>query len=374
MEGADLAVRDNRVYLKTLTGLDPVDIIVRRLDDVFCDPIEFRGDSLLGVPGLVQAVRSGSVVIDNALGSGVLEAPGFLAFFLESAVICWGRSCGCRRSPPGGAARKDARSYALEHLDELVIRPSFPRSHRQTETPAAMDAAKREELIGRIQAQPERFVAQEQVALSTVPVYTESGLETRHVVLRAFAAWDGSSYTVLPGGLTRVSRRGLGGRVPLHDGGGHQGTWVPGGSGEDSAPPVSPPRSGRRELIPAGRIFPAGLRTIFSGWAATPSGSKIGCALVRALCPRSPAKRISDAPHRSSRGPAYCRAEVSAAGSFHATLGEQLWQVQRLLPKMVRDEEPAHERLGWTLKRIRRVALNLKERLSADTWRVFRAD
>ena len=76
MEGADLAVRDNRVYLKTLTGLDPVDLIVRRLDDDFCDPIELRGDSLLGVPGLVQAVRSGSVVIDNALGSGVLEAPG----------------------------------------------------------------------------------------------------------------------------------------------------------------------------------------------------------------------------------------------------------------------------------------------------------
>ena len=369
VEGADLAVRDNRVYLKTLTGLDPVDIIVRRLDDVFCDPIEFRGDSLLGVPGLVQAVRSGSVVIDNALGSGVLEAPGFLAFLPGICRHLLGEELRMPSVSTWWCGEEDARNYALEHLDELVIRPSFPRSHRQTETPAAMDAAKREELIGRIQAQPERFVAQEQVALSTVPVYTESGLETRHVVLRAFAAWDGSSYTVLPGGLTRVSREAWSPAVSLHDGGGTKDTWVPGGSGEPVA--VSRPALGPIAAHPSWSNLPSRVADNLFWLGRYAERLEDRVRLVRALLPALSGEEdfgrtaTLESVVRLLTGLKYLPPEVS-----RAALGEQLWQVQRLLPKMVRDESRPTS-LGWTLKQMRRVALNLKERLSADTWRVL---
>ena len=127
MGGDDLTVRDRRVYLKTLAGLNPVDVIVRRMDDDFCDPLELRGDSLLGVPGLVQAARAGTVYIANALGSGLVEMPALMAFLpglcrhllgeplrLPSVATWW-----CGQDAP--------RRHVLENLERLVIKPTFPQ-------------------------------------------------------------------------------------------------------------------------------------------------------------------------------------------------------------------------------------------------------
>ena len=249
VEGGDLAVRDNRVYLKTLTGLDPVDLIVRRLDGDFCDPLEVRGDSLLGVPGLLQAARSGNVTIENALGSGALEAPGYMAFLPGLCRHLLGEELRLPSVATWWCGQAESRRYVLEHLNELVIRPSFPRSHRNLELPASMIPILRQHLIDRIEAAPERYVAQEQVALSTAPVYTEEGLTARHVVLRVFAAWDGSSYTVLPGGLTRVSREARSPAVSLHNGGGTKDTWGLGAEGEPR--PQGRPAPGRVGPAPA---------------------------------------------------------------------------------------------------------------------------
>jgi uncharacterized circularly permuted ATP-grasp superfamily protein/uncharacterized alpha-E superfamily protein len=369
VEGADLTVRDNRVYLKTLTGLDPVDLIVRRLDDSFCDPLELRGDSVLGVPGLVQAVRSGSVAIDNALGSGVLEAPGTMAFLPGLCRHLLGEELRMPSVATWWCGREESRRYVLEHLDEVVIRPSFPRSYRQTEIPASMDAAAREKLIGRIQAQPEQFVAQGQVALSTAPVYTESGLATRHVVLRVFAAWDGYSYTVLPGGLTRVSREGRSPAVSLHNGGGTKDTWVPGGWGEPVA--VARPRLGSIAAHPSWANLPSRVADNLFWLGRYAERLEDRVRLLRALLPALSGEEdfgstaTLESVVRLLTGLEYLPPEVSGA-----SLGEQLWQVQHLLANMVRDDSRPTG-LGWNLKRMRRVALNLKERLSADTWRVL---
>ena len=369
VEGADLAVRDNRVYLKTLGGLEPVDMILRRLDDTFCDPLELRGDSLLGVPGLVQAARSGSVTIDNALGSGVLEAPGYMAFLPGICRHLLGEELRMPSVATWWCGQAKPLSYVLEHLDEVVIRPNFPRSYRNTEIPASMDAATRENLIGRIQAQPERFVAQQQVALSTAPVYTESRLETRHIVLRVFAAWDGNSYTVLPGGLTRVSREGRSPAVSLHKGGGTKDTWVPGGWGEPVA--VSRPAPGPIAAHPSWANLPSRVADNLYWLGRYAERLEGRVRLVRALLPALSGEEdfgrtaTLESVVRLLTGLKYLPPEVSGA-----SLGEQLWQVQRLLVKMVRDETRPTG-LGWTLKQMRRVALNLKERLSADTWRVL---
>ena len=370
VEGADLAVRDNHVYLKTLTGLDPVDLIVRRLDDDFCDPLELRGDSLLGVPGLLQAARSGNVTIDNALGSGALEAPGYMSFLPGICRDLLGEELRMPSVATWWCGQEDSRRYVLEHLDELVVRPSFPRSYENMEVPATLSAEDRQKLIARIQTQPEHFIAQEQVALSTTPVYTEEGeLAARHLVLRVFAAWDGNSYVVMPGGLTRVSREARSPAVSLHNGGGTKDTWVAGGEGE----PLSLARA------------PGGIIAAHPSWANLPSRVADNLfwlgryaerledrvRLVRALLPALSGEEdfgrtaTLESVVRLLTGLEYLPPEVA-----NASLGEQLWRVQRLLANMVRDES-GPSGLRWNLRQMRRVALNLKERLSADTWRVL---
>ena len=127
VEGADLTVRDNRVYLKTLAGLEPVDVILRRLDDSFCDPLELRGDSLLGVPGLVQAVRSGNVCIANALGSGLVETPALMAFLPGLCRHLLGEELRMPSVATWWCGQEEPRRYVLEHLEQLVIKPTFPR-------------------------------------------------------------------------------------------------------------------------------------------------------------------------------------------------------------------------------------------------------
>jgi uncharacterized circularly permuted ATP-grasp superfamily protein/uncharacterized alpha-E superfamily protein len=369
VEGADLAVRDNRVYLKTLTGLDRVDLIVRRLDDSYCDPLELRGGSVIGVPGLVQAVRSGTVAIDNALGSGVLESPGYMAFLPSLCSHLLGEDLRMPSVATWWCGHANSLDYVLEHLDELVIRPSFPRSHRQTEIPATMEAGKRENLIERIKAQPDRFVAQEQVALSTTPIYTETGVERRHLVLRVFAAWDGQSYTVLPGGLTRVSREGHSPAISLHSGGGTKDTWVPGGSEEPAV--AARPMPGLIAAHPSWSDLPSRVADNLFWLGRYAERLEDRVRLLRALLPALSGEEdfggtaTLESVVRLLTGLEYLPPEV-----LGASLGEQLWRVQRLLEKMIRDESRPTS-LGWNLKQMRRVALNLKERLSADTWRIL---
>src|SRR5579862_1439637 len=188
VEGGDLTVRDHRVFLKTLTGLEPVDLILRRMDDTFCDPLELRGDSLLGVPGLVQAARSGHVVIANALGTGFMETAAHMPFLPALCRSLFAEDLRLPSVATWWCGDEEPRRYVLEHLEQLVIKPVFPGVSQRVEFPASLSVEEREDLARRIQAQPEQFVAQEQVALSTAPVRTAGGLAPRHVVLRVFAA------------------------------------------------------------------------------------------------------------------------------------------------------------------------------------------
>jgi uncharacterized circularly permuted ATP-grasp superfamily protein/uncharacterized alpha-E superfamily protein len=369
VEGADLAVRDNRVYLRTLTGLDPVDLIVRRLDDSFCDPLELRSDSALGVPGLVQAVRSGTVAIDNALGSGLLETPALMAFLHGLCRHLLGEELLMPSVATWWCGEADSRHHALEHLDDLVIKPTFPGYGRHPEFPASMDTATRERLIGRIEAQPEQFVAQEQFAISTAPVYTDTGLASGHVVLRVFAAWDGNSYSVLPGGLTRVSTKGSSQAVSIHRGAGSKDTWVPGGSAESFV--VTHPALGPTAAHPSWTNLPSRVADNLFWLGRYAERLEDRVRLLRALLPALSGEEdfgrtaSLETVVRLLTGLGYLPPEVS-----DASLGEQLWRVQHLLADMVRDESRPIG-LGWNLKQIRRVALHLKERLSSDTWRVL---
>ncbi|PWT84602.1 MAG: hypothetical protein C5B57_04520, partial [Blastocatellia bacterium] len=205
VEGGDLTVRDRRVFIKTLEGLQPVDVIFRRLDDSFSDPLELRGDSSLGVAGLVEAARAGHVTVANALGSGVIETPAIMPFLpalcrhllgedllLPSVATWW---CG----QPAGL------QHVLAHLDQLVIKRAFPSESMEPVFGSKLSQREKASLTSKLRARPHDFVGQEQVALSTAPVWHPNKLEPRPLVFRSYTAAAGDSYAVMPGGLTRVS-------------------------------------------------------------------------------------------------------------------------------------------------------------------------
>ncbi len=370
VEGADLTVRDNRVFLKTLAGLESVDLILRRMDDSFCDPLELRGDSLLGVPGLVQAVRSGNVAVANALGSGLTETALPMAFLPGLSRQLLGEELRMSSVATWWCGGKEPRRYVLEHLEELVIKPTFPRFGQNAEFPAKMSEAARRELADRIEAQPEQFLAQEQVDLSTAPVRAEQVIAARHIVLRVFAVWDGLSYTVMPGGLTRVSQEDSSLVVSMQLGGGSKDTWVLGAQKEETSaasraaePVVTAPRSSAE--LPsrvADNLFWLGRYT---------ERVESGVRLVRVLLPGLSGEAdfgrsasIETAVHLLG-GMGLLPPEFSTG-----SIASQRWNLQRLLGTMVFDPTRTSG-IGWNLKHIRRVTWPLKERLSQDTWRVL---
>lgn len=204
-EGGDLTVRGTQVYLKTLGGLLPVDVILRRIPDEDIDPLELKPDSLLGVPGLVQAVREGQVAVANALGSGFLEAPALMPFLPEICRALRGEELLLQSVETWWCGRPDHAQYVESHLNELVVRPAL--LHR-TEAPILgwqLSRAGREELLARIRKSPASFVGQRPVRRSTAPVWTGSSLEPWRMGLRTFAVASGGGYRVMPGGLSRMS-------------------------------------------------------------------------------------------------------------------------------------------------------------------------
>ncbi|MCC8986432.1 MAG: circularly permuted type 2 ATP-grasp protein [Candidatus Contendobacter sp.] len=203
VEGEDLVVRDGRVWLKTLGGLRPVDVILRRVLDAFCDPLELRGDSLLGVPGLLQAVRSGHVALANALGAGLVENPGLAAFLPLLCRQLLGEDLKLSSLPTWWCGHSGDRDYVLTHLDELVVRSILPSSPYWEG--GQLTAAARVQLNERIQAAPHLFVAQAPALLSTAPVLEDGRLTPRPVMLRGFSVAEDQGYRVMPGGLARVS-------------------------------------------------------------------------------------------------------------------------------------------------------------------------
>ena len=174
-EGHDLTVRGDTVYLKTLGGLRRVHMIYRRLDDDFCDPIELRSDSALGVPGLLEAVRAGRVVLANALGSGVLESAAWLGFLPRIAERLSGEKLKLPSVATWWCGEAPALDFVLEHLDRLVIKPTYPNQRFEPVFGHALDGEARTQLIERLKKRPYAYVAQERIPLSQAPTWRTDG-------------------------------------------------------------------------------------------------------------------------------------------------------------------------------------------------------
>jgi uncharacterized circularly permuted ATP-grasp superfamily protein/uncharacterized alpha-E superfamily protein len=227
VEGQDLSVRDNRVFLKTLSGLEQVNVILRRVDDDFCDPLELRNDSMLGVPGLVEASRAGHVVVANALGSGLVESPALIPFLPELCRHLLGEDLKLPSVATWWCGQEKARQYALEHLDQLLVKSAFRRRAAEQDAERSPAIAPRDRLRQRIEFDPDLFVAQERVEFSTAPSWHGKRLAALPFSLRVYLVADGhGSYRVMPGGLTRVSPASGERSISMQRGGTSKDTWI----------------------------------------------------------------------------------------------------------------------------------------------------
>jgi uncharacterized circularly permuted ATP-grasp superfamily protein len=235
VEGADLFVRDAVVFMRTTQGPERVDVIYRRLDDDFLDPLAFRADSTLGVPGLLTAYRAGHVTIANAIGTGIADdksiypyVPDMIRFYLDEEPLL-------ANVPTWVLRRPEDRAHVLANLKELVVKEVHGAGGYGMLIGPAATRAQLEDFRVRIQAQPERYIAQPTLALSTSPTLVAQGLAPRHIDLRPFVL-SGREVTVVPGGLTRVALHEGSLVVNSSQGGGTKDTWVLGVHPGETAP------------------------------------------------------------------------------------------------------------------------------------------
>ncbi len=239
VEGADLLLRDGRIWLKTLDGLRPVDVLLRYVDDWDCDPLELRPDSPLGVAGLLRALRTKQVAVVNPLGCGVLDNPALMAFLPALAQHFFGHTLQLPSPVTYWCGLAKHRDHVLAHLGELVIRPTTRGAKSQAILGRSLDHQARAALTAAIQAQPHRFVAQEEVVRSTAPLFAHETLTPKPITLRTFLVASGDSYAVMPGGLTRVST-GL--TAGIFDSPISKDTWVMASEPERQLTLLPPPR------------------------------------------------------------------------------------------------------------------------------------
>jgi uncharacterized circularly permuted ATP-grasp superfamily protein len=225
VEGQDLFVREDAVYMRTTRGPVRVDVIYRRIDDDFLDPLSFRPDSMLGVPGLLSAYRAGRVTIANAIGTGIADDKSVYPYVPEMIRFYLGEEPMLANVPTWVLRRPDDLAHVLEHLPDLVVKEVHGAGGYGMLIGPAATRAEIDEFRSRIVAHPERYIAQPTLALSTCPTFVDSGLAPRHIDLRPYVL-SGKEVTIVPGGLTRVALRKGSLVVNSSQGGGTKDTWV----------------------------------------------------------------------------------------------------------------------------------------------------
>ena len=226
VQSGDLVVRNGFVWMKSLDGLDRVDVILRRIDDVFCDPVELRSDSHLGIPGILDVIRSGRVVMANPLGSGVLENPIFLKYLPEISKSLLGREPRLDSVKTYWCGDNEDLKYISANIKNLIIKPTYRGTNQRSIWGGELSESETAELLLRIRSKPNQFVAQERIDKAHIPTLTNGALEPRPAILRTFSVASDSSYIVMPGGLTRVGL-GVGGQlISMQTGCPSKDTWV----------------------------------------------------------------------------------------------------------------------------------------------------
>jgi uncharacterized circularly permuted ATP-grasp superfamily protein/uncharacterized alpha-E superfamily protein len=225
-QGHDLTMRNGRVWLRSLRRLEPVDVILRRVDDHFCDPLELQPDSRLGIPGLAEATRRGRITVANPLGVSLLENPALHAFLPGIAKHFLGQDLEMPSVATWWCGQDRERRHVIANLDKMVVRMTHRHSDAKPIFGSQLSRDERREVVRRIRANPHLFVGQERVGFSCAPTLVDGRLTGRHAVLRSFLVARDDGYVVMPGGLTRVAASGDSFIVSNQAGGIAKDTWV----------------------------------------------------------------------------------------------------------------------------------------------------
>ncbi len=226
VEGSDLRVVDGRVQMRTTRGFEPIDVLYRRVDDDFLDPLTFRPDSVLGVPGIMDVYRAGRITIANAPGTGIGDDKAVYSFMPEIVEFYTGEKALLPNVQTWRCADKDSLQYVLDHLPELVVKEVHGSGGYGM---LIGPTASRKEIAAfrdKLKARPANYIAQPTLALSTCPVFTRAGLAPRHVDLRPFVLVSPQGVEITPGGLTRVALKKGSLVVNSSQGGGTKDSWV----------------------------------------------------------------------------------------------------------------------------------------------------
>jgi uncharacterized circularly permuted ATP-grasp superfamily protein/uncharacterized alpha-E superfamily protein len=363
VEGADLTVRDRRIFLKTVEGLQPVDVILRRVDDSFCDPLELRGDSFLGVAGLVDAISAGNVAVANALGSGVIETAAMMAFLPGLSTKLLGEPLKLPSVATWWCGQESELNWVLDHLDQVVVKPAFPLRRMEPIFGADLAHAEKQKITSLLRERPYEFVAQEQVALSTAPVWDHGRLYSRSLVLRTYVLNTGSGWVAMPGGLVRVAGED-GQVVSMQRGGRGKDAWVLWDGPIDTFSMLRP-RNQPVELQRHPPDLPSRAADNLFWLGRYAERAESIARLLRCLMTRV---------RRSNPSELACLIRLhSCFDSHHSTLPKDRPATAReledeLVSLMSSSERP--DSLASTLAEVQRVGGNLRERLSADMSRL----
>lgn len=231
LEGEDLVVDQGDVMVRTVAGLKPVSVLWRRMDASFTDPLELRVDSRIGTPGMVEALRQGSISMVNAIGSGILETRAFSAFMPKLSQALLGTALDLPTIATWWCGQDKERQHVVENFDRMMVGPAFSTTlaiedREYTMLGSTLEAAQREALKKRLSAEGGMFVGQEPVTLSTAPVYVEGKLQPRPITLRVYAARTAKGWTIMPGGFARVGSTLDTAAIAMQRGGQAADVWV----------------------------------------------------------------------------------------------------------------------------------------------------
>ncbi len=378
VEGSDLTVRDDRVYLKTVVGLKPVDLIMRRISAEMCDPLELRTDSMIGVPGLLQAARAGKVTIGNALGSGLAESDGFLSFLPSLSRFFLGEELALPSVATWWCGQAKEREYVLANLDQLIVRRIstarnlFAGNQGSLAWPG-MTPMERERLVHDIERNGHDFVGQQTPSLSMAPVSLPAGrLEAAPIVLRVYVGVTDEGYQVMPGGLTRIAAGSDPRAAWLEAGDVSKDTWVLSDQPVEQFSLLAQRQDSRR-LRRAGRELPSRAADNLFWLGRYTERAEGAVRLFRSLVTRLGGEMGST---RSVVSPERVVSMLIVQKHLSARRGRRAMQegreaVERELWTILFDPE-CKDGLATVLDSVRRNAEAVRERLSFDTFRILR--
>lgn len=382
VEGSDLTVRNGCVWLKTLTGLERVHGILRRLDDDYCDPLELRDDSTLGVAGLSEVVRRGNVLLANGLGSSLLESGALLGYLPALCESLLGESLRMPSVATWWCGDAKALQSVTAALDRLVIKPAFPQLRQEPVFGRGLGARERDALLARLQEQPNNYVAQEVVQLSHAPVWDRSQaaagaatpgplarLQSRPVSMRVFACASPDGYVVMPGGLCRAGTGPDARVVSMQRGGSAKDIWVL------SPAPVSTFSLLRRDLTPADLVRSGAnlssrvVENLY--WFGRYAERCDGTARLLRLAMGRTIDAVRSAEHPNWRAIAQLLRNCHVLPEDEPAPGADDLGLLRVLRAATVDA--SRPGLAADLQQLLRVAGQLRERLSVDNWRSLSA-